>query len=122
MSYQYQLIVIGSGSAGQEACLKAATAGLRTLRVEERALGSNSVHGGSYAVRTLRACANYFKATENAPKVGTKLDRIETSWLSAQRRTEPRPNKEPAQQVLFPDLITSSGRLSTEFCEAINRE
>jgi dihydrolipoamide dehydrogenase len=105
MSYQYQVIVIGSGSAGQEACLKAATAGLRTLLIEERALGSNSFHGGSYAVRALRACANYFRATENAPKVGTKLDLIETSWtswLSAQRR--------------------SSGRLSTEFCEAINRE
>jgi dihydrolipoamide dehydrogenase len=105
MSYQYQMIVIGSGSAGQEACLKAAKAGLRTLLVEERALGSNSFHGGSYAVRALRACANYFKATENAPKVGTKLDLVETSWtswLSAQRR--------------------SSGRLSTEFYEAINRE
>ena len=98
MSYQYQVIVIGSGSAGQEACLKAAKAGLRTLLVEERTLGSNSFHGGSYAVRALRACANYFKATENAPKVGTHLDLIETSWtswLSAQRR--------------------SSGRLSTEF-------
>lgn len=99
MSYHYQVVVIGSGSAGQEACLKAAKGGLRTLLVEERALGSNSFHGGSYAVRALRACANYLKATESAPKVGTKLDLIETSWsswLSAQRR--------------------SSGRLSTEFC------
>jgi dihydrolipoamide dehydrogenase len=105
MSYQYQVIVIGSGSAGQEACLKAAKAGLRTLLVEERTLGSNSFHGGSYAVRALRACANYFKATENAPKVGTNLTLAETSWtnwLSAQRG--------------------SSGRLSTEFREAINRE
>ena len=105
MSYQYQVIVIGSGSAGQEACLKAAKAGLRTLLVEERVLGSNSFHGGSYAVRALRACANYFKATDNASKVGTNLDLVETSWASwlrAQRR--------------------SSGQLSAEFCEAINRE
>jgi dihydrolipoamide dehydrogenase len=105
MNYQYQVIVVGSGSAGQEACLKAAQAGLRTLLVEERTLGSNSFHAGSYAVRALRACANYFKATENAPKAGTHLTLIETSWtnwLSAQRQ--------------------SSGRLSTEFWEAINRE
>jgi dihydrolipoamide dehydrogenase len=104
MNYQYQVIVVGSGSAGQEACLKAAQAGLRTLLVEERTLGSNSFHGGSYAVRALRACANYFKATENAPKAGTHLTLIESSWtkwLSAQRQ--------------------SSGRLSTEFWEAINR-
>ena len=105
MSYQYQVIVVGSGSSGQEACLKAAKAGLRTLLVEERVLGSNSFHGGSYAVRALRACANYFKATGKASRLGTNLDLVETSWtswLSAQRR--------------------SSSRLSTEFCEAINRE
>jgi pyruvate/2-oxoglutarate dehydrogenase complex dihydrolipoamide dehydrogenase (E3) component len=102
---QYQVIVIGSGSAGQEACLKAARAGLRTLLVEERTLGSNSFHGGSHAVRALRACANYFKRTEKAKKFGTSLDLIETNWtnwLNAQRR--------------------NSGRLSHEFSQAIDRE
>ena len=103
--YQYQVVVIGSGSAGQEASLKAAKAGLSTLLIEERTLGSNSFHAGSYAVRALRACANYFKRTQKAPKVGTRLDLIETSWtgwLSSQRR--------------------SSSRLSIEFSDAINRE
>ncbi len=105
MSFQYQVVVIGSGSAGQEACLKAAKAGLRTLLVEERTLGSNSFHAGSYAVRALRACANYFKRTAKAQKAGTNLDLIETSWtswLNAQRQ--------------------NSSRLSVEFREAIDRE
>jgi pyruvate/2-oxoglutarate dehydrogenase complex dihydrolipoamide dehydrogenase (E3) component len=105
MSYQYQVVVIGSGSAGQQACLKAAKAGLRTLLVEERTLGGNSLHAGSYAVRALRACASYFKETEKAAKLGTNLDLIETSWttwLNAQRR--------------------NSTRLSTEFSESIKRE
>ena len=105
MSYQYQVIVIGSGSAGQEACIKTAQAGLRTLLVEERTLGSGNFHGGSYAVRALRACANYFKRTEKAQKVGTLLDPAETSWsdwLTAQRR--------------------SSSRLADEFNQLINRE
>ncbi len=105
MSYQYQVVVIGSGSAGQEACLTAAKAGLQTLLIEERSLGGTSFHGGSYAVRALRACANYFKGTEKASKVGTSLDLIETSWtdwMTAQRR--------------------SSSRLSVEFSQAIDRE
>jgi dihydrolipoamide dehydrogenase len=104
MSYQYQVVVVGSGSAGQEACLKAAKAGLRTLLVEERALGSNIFYGGSYAIRGLRACANYFKKTEKAAKFGSRLNLIETSWtswLNAQR--------------------LSSSRLSAEFSEAIKR-
>jgi pyruvate/2-oxoglutarate dehydrogenase complex dihydrolipoamide dehydrogenase (E3) component len=51
MSFQCEVIVVGSGSAGQEACLRVAKAGLRTLLIEERTLGSNCFHGGSYAVR-----------------------------------------------------------------------
>src|ERR1700736_2467904 len=105
MSYQYQVVVIGSGSAGQEACLKAAKAGLRTLLVEERTLGNTSFHAGGYAVRALRACASYFKQTKNAAKVGTSLDLIETSWtswLTAQRN--------------------NSSRLSNEFGNALEHE
>jgi dihydrolipoamide dehydrogenase len=105
MSYQYQVVVIGSGSAGKEACLTAAKAGLRTLLVEEENLGGTSFHRGSYAVRALRACASYFKRTEKAPKVGTSVDLIETSWtnwLTAQRR--------------------SSSQLSVEFSRAIDCE
>ena len=105
MSYQYQVVVIGSGSAGKEACLATANAGLRTLLVEERDLGGTSLHGGSYSVRALRACATYLKQTEKGSKVGTSLDPIETGWtdwLSAQRR--------------------SSSRLSVEFSQAIDRE
>ncbi len=104
MSYQYEVLVIGSGSAGQEASLKAARGGLRTLLLEERTLGSNSFHTGSYAVRALRACASYFMQTGKAAKAGVRLGLIETSWtswLNAQRR--------------------SSSRLSLELSEAINR-
>lgn len=105
MSYQYQVVVIGSGSAGKEACLAAAKVGLRTLLVEERDLGGTSFHRGSYAVRALRACASYFRRTKKAAKVGTSLDLIETSWtdwMTAQRR--------------------SSSRLSVEFSQAIDSE
>ena len=104
MSFQYEVIVVGSGSAGQEACLMAAKAGLRTLLIEERTLGSNCFHGGSYAVRGLRACANYFKRMDRASKFGTSLDLIKTSWTSWLR----------AQRQ-------SSGQLSTDFLAAIDR-
>jgi dihydrolipoamide dehydrogenase len=105
MSHQYQVVVVGSGSAGKEASLAAAKAGLHTLLVEERNLGGTSFHGGSYAVRALRACATYLKQTEKSSKAGASLDLIETSWtdwLSAQRR--------------------SSSRLSVEFSQALDRE
>jgi pyruvate/2-oxoglutarate dehydrogenase complex dihydrolipoamide dehydrogenase (E3) component len=105
MTHEYQVVVIGSGSAGREACLFAAKAGLRTLLVEERDLGGTSLHRGNYAVRALRACASYLRQTETASKVGISLDLIETTWadwLVAQRR--------------------SSSQLSVEFSQAIDRE
>ena len=82
-SYQYQVAVIGSGSAGKEACLTAAKAGLQTLLVEERELGGTSFHQGSYAVRALRACANYFKRIERGPKIWhlTRFSRNELDRL-----------------------------------------
>jgi pyruvate/2-oxoglutarate dehydrogenase complex dihydrolipoamide dehydrogenase (E3) component len=106
MSNEYEVAVIGSGSAGQEACLIAAEAGLRTLLVEEREyLGGTAYHGGSHAVRALRACANFLKYVEKGSRLGAATDLIETSWtewLSAQRR--------------------SSSRLTIEFGRAIDRE
>ena len=104
MSHQYQVIVIGSGSAGQQACLAAAKAELHTLLIEQRDyLGGTSFYTGAYAVRALRACAGYLKQTEQAPKFGSSLDLVEYSWgdwLSAQRQ--------------------SSSRLSVEFSRAVD--
>jgi dihydrolipoamide dehydrogenase len=105
MNYQYQVIVVGSGSAGKEACLKAAKAGLRTLLIEDKTLGGTAYYAGSYAVRALRACASYLNQTEKASKAGTNLDLIESSWT----------NWMTSQRL-------SSGNLAIEFSNAIDHE
>jgi pyruvate/2-oxoglutarate dehydrogenase complex dihydrolipoamide dehydrogenase (E3) component len=84
MSYDYHVIVVGSGSGGKEACLKAAQAGLRTLLVEEHALGGTTFHRGSYAICALRACATYLKRTEEKSKTRW------TDWRTAYDRTSNR--------------------------------
>src|SRR5215470_218882 len=105
MAYQYEVVVIGSGSAGNEACLGAAKAGLSTLLVEEGSLGGTAMHRGTYAVRALRACATYFSQIESAAKAGASVGTVKpdwTSWMTAQRR--------------------STSDLSVEFSRAIDRE
>lgn len=59
MSYQYQVTVIGSGSAGKDAALQATKAGLSTLSVESDRIGGTGIHRGCHAARTLRACATH---------------------------------------------------------------
>jgi pyruvate/2-oxoglutarate dehydrogenase complex dihydrolipoamide dehydrogenase (E3) component len=90
MSYNYQVIVIGSGSAGKDAALLAARAGKRTLLIEAGRIGGTGVHRGCHAVRALRACATHYDRVVEGDRLGVYLDLISTNWptwLEVQHRT-----------------------------------
>src|SRR6201997_4443138 len=90
MSYQYNVIVIGSGSAGKDAALQAGREGLRTLLVEAGALGGTGIHRGCHAVRALRACATHYERVIESDQLGIHLDLVTTNWsnwLEVQHRT-----------------------------------
>jgi pyruvate/2-oxoglutarate dehydrogenase complex dihydrolipoamide dehydrogenase (E3) component len=93
MSYNYQVIVIGSGSAGKDAALLAARAGKRTLLIESDRIGGTGVHRGCHAVRALRACATRYDRTIENDRLGVYTDLITTNWptwLEVQHRTTSR--------------------------------
>src|SRR5689334_21660794 len=93
MNHHYQVIVIGSGSAGKDAALLAGRAGLRTVLIEAGKLGGVCLHRGVHAVRALRACATQFEGTERSSRLGTSIDLVESGWsdwLAVQRRTSGR--------------------------------
>ncbi len=93
MGYQYQLIVIGSGSGGKDAAILAARSGLRVLIVERESLGGTCFHRGCYAVRALRACAMHYGKTEGSSRFGMSVDLLETGWsdwIGTQRRVSAR--------------------------------
>jgi NAD(P) transhydrogenase len=54
VSYDYELLVIGSGPAGQRAAIQAAKLGRRVAVVERRELGGVSVNWGTIPSKTLR--------------------------------------------------------------------
>ena len=97
MSNQYQVIVIGSGSAGKDAALQAGREGLRTLLIESGRLGGTGVHRGCHAVRALRACATHYERVKESHFLGIYPDLIATnwsSWLEVQSRVTHRLAKE----------------------------
>jgi NAD(P) transhydrogenase len=57
--YDYDLIVIGSGPAGQKAAIQAAKLGRRAVIVERRTLGGVSVNRGTIPSKTLREAVIY---------------------------------------------------------------
>src|SRR5215207_10764713 len=59
MSDEYELLVIGSGPAGQKAAIQAAKLGRRVAIVERQQLGGVSVHRGTIPSKTLREAIVY---------------------------------------------------------------
>ena len=89
----YLVAVVGSGSAGKDAALLAARAGLSTALIEAGSLGGTGLHRGCDAVRALRACASQYDALIRSSGLGLHLGLIGTdwaNWLSVQRRTSAR--------------------------------
>ena len=85
----YDVAVIGSGSAGKEAALLAARQGRRVAIIEEEMLGGTCFHRGCFAIRTLRACADAFRSRLFASRYGIDLDQAKiraTGWARIRPR------------------------------------
>ena len=85
----YELAVIGSGSAGKEAALLAAKEGRRVVLIEKETLGGTCYHRGYFAIRILRACADAFHSRLFAARYGIDLDKTRikaTGWAEIRRR------------------------------------
>ncbi|MEE9148217.1 MAG: FAD-dependent oxidoreductase, partial [Candidatus Tectomicrobia bacterium] len=61
-TYTYDLIVIGSGPAGQKAALAAAKSGARVAIIEQKqqTVGGSCLHTGTIPSKTLREAILYF--------------------------------------------------------------
>ena len=93
MSYDYQLVVIGSGSGGKDAAILGARAGLRVLLLEKDSLGGTCFHRGVYAMRALLACAMNLKSGRDSPRSRLSVGPLEydwADWVNTQRRVRAR--------------------------------
>src|SRR4029077_3177130 len=85
----YEVAVIGSGSAGKEAALLAAKEGRHVVLIEKETLGGTCYHRSYFAIRILRACANAFHSRLFAARYGIDLDKTRikaTGWAEIRRR------------------------------------
>lgn len=84
----YEVVVIGSGSAGKEAALLAAGQGYRVVVIEKEALGGACFHRGCLPIRALRAYASSFGNHRFTGPGGVNLARaqIQKSWADVRRQ------------------------------------
>jgi NAD(P) transhydrogenase len=70
MSYDYELLVIGSGPAGQKAAIQGAKLGRSVALVERRELGGVSVNWGTIPSKTLREAIVYLTGMSHRATYG----------------------------------------------------
>jgi dihydrolipoamide dehydrogenase len=109
----YEVAVIGSGSAGKEAALLAAKQGRRVVVIEKESLGGTCFHRGCFAIRTLRACADAFKSRLFASRYGIDLDQTRirtTGWAEVRRRVSSQLADQLNQQFQRATVSVRSGK------------
>jgi thioredoxin reductase len=92
MNLQYEVIVVGSGSAGQEACLMAAKAGLRTLLTDD-----NQANAKLFTRSGISKTCNIliFAPVKAARPAAYFIVSFECGEKSTGTRSEPKANKQP---------------------------
>ena len=66
MTFDYELLVIGSGPAGQKAAIQAAKLGRKVALVEREQVGGVSVNWGTIPSKTLREAIVYLTGLSGA--------------------------------------------------------
>ncbi|MXZ43622.1 MAG: FAD-binding protein [Gammaproteobacteria bacterium] len=84
--YDYNLIVIGAGSAGLIASLVSATAGAKTMLVESNQMGGDCLHTGCVPSKTLIASARIAHEVRNASRYGIETTQASTNFPAVMRR------------------------------------
>lgn len=86
--YDYNLIVIGAGSAGLIASLVGATAGAKTMLVEANRMGGDCLHTGCVPSKTLIASARIAQQVRNAAHYGIETTRSATDFSVVMQRVQ----------------------------------
>lgn len=73
----YDLIILGGGPAGYNAAERAAHAGLKTLVIEERAIGGVCLNEGCIPTKTLLYSAKIFDYSKHGAEYGVKFGTAE---------------------------------------------
>lgn len=70
MAHEYDLVILGGGTAGYVAAIKASKSGLKTAIVEKAKLGGTCLHKGCIPTKSMLKSAEIITAMKNAEKYG----------------------------------------------------
>lgn len=86
MSQEYDLVILGGGTGGYVAAIRAAQLGLKTAIVEKEQLGGTCLHKGCIPSKALLRSAEVYRQTVNAKSFGVEAPVVKLNFSQVQDR------------------------------------
>lgn len=88
MATEYDLVIIGGGTGGYVAAIRASQLGLKTALVESGKLGGTCLHAGCIPSKALLRSAEVYATTKKSAEYGVITSGIELDFTKVQERKE----------------------------------
>ncbi|MYL71854.1 dihydrolipoyl dehydrogenase [Halobacillus litoralis] len=88
MAQEYDLVILGGGTGGYVAAIRASKLGLKTAIVEKRELGGTCLHRGCIPSKALLRSAEVFKQTKEADQYGVSTENPTLNFTRVQERKQ----------------------------------
>ncbi|MFV8827989.1 dihydrolipoyl dehydrogenase [Alkalihalobacterium sp. APHAB7] len=88
MAQEYDLVILGAGTGGYVAAIRAAQLGLKTAVVEKEKLGGTCLHKGCIPSKALLRSAEVFATTKRASDFGVETSDVSLNFLKVQERKQ----------------------------------
>lgn len=86
MAEEYDLVILGAGTGGYVAAIKAAQAGLKTAIVEKDKVGGTCLHRGCIPSKSLLKSAEMYQAMQHSESYGVKAENVTLAFDKVQKR------------------------------------
>ncbi|MCY7856601.1 dihydrolipoyl dehydrogenase [Bacillus sonorensis] len=88
MATEYDLVILGGGTGGYVAAIRASQLGLKTAVVEKRKLGGTCLHKGCIPSKALLRSAEVYRTAKQAEEFGVNVPEVELQFSKVQSRKQ----------------------------------
>jgi len=88
MATEYDLVILGGGTGGYVAAIRASQLGLKTAVVEKGKLGGTCLHAGCIPSKALLRSAEVFATAKRSEEYGVETSGVQLNFLKVQERKQ----------------------------------
>ncbi|MDX8344847.1 dihydrolipoyl dehydrogenase [Rossellomorea sp. YZS02] len=88
MAEEYDLVILGGGTGGYVAAIRASQLGLKTAIVEKGKLGGTCLHKGCIPSKALLRSAEVYATAKHSENFGVKINGVELDFTKVQSRKD----------------------------------